>query len=279
MSKKLKLSIVIPVLNEQDYIGPCLEAIARQTVMPDEVIVVDNNCTDQTVKLVKRFGFTKLVEAPRSGRAYAQTAGFKVANGDILARIDADTRLNQDWTEKTLAFFARHPEVAAVTGKSYFYDFPWRRLSSAVHYFVYHFLQRLIAGTDMLWASNMAIRVSAWQRVSSACQFDNRVAEDMDISMQLHKRGLKIARDSSLIAEVSMRRGDFDLFSINRYLQLLPTTYWRNGRRGQAAIAYLIKTFLLIFGTPAYIWHYGQRSRQFIAFTLTSLFALGRWNQ
>lgn len=49
----LTLTLVIPVFNEEHQIKGCLDAVASQTVMPDEVIVVDNNCTDRTIEIAQ----------------------------------------------------------------------------------------------------------------------------------------------------------------------------------------------------------------------------------
>ena len=62
---KLTLSIVIPVFNEQRYIKACLDSIAAQTVKPDEVIVVDNNSTDKTVQIAKKYKFDRANYAAR----------------------------------------------------------------------------------------------------------------------------------------------------------------------------------------------------------------------
>lgn len=51
----LNVSIIIPAWNEQDRIADCLTNAIRQTVMPHEVIVVDNRSTDDTTGAVERF--------------------------------------------------------------------------------------------------------------------------------------------------------------------------------------------------------------------------------
>ena len=95
----LTLSLVIPVFNEENQIESCLKSIENQTVMPDEVIVVDNNCTDRTIEIVEKFKFVKVIKESRQGRGYARTAGFNEAKSDIIGRIDADSRLSNNWVE------------------------------------------------------------------------------------------------------------------------------------------------------------------------------------
>ena len=61
--KKLTLSIVIPVFNEQDHLKACLSAIAAQTVIPDEVLVVDNNSTDSSAAIAANTARMAVVKA------------------------------------------------------------------------------------------------------------------------------------------------------------------------------------------------------------------------
>ena len=51
----LKVSIIIPAWNEEERIVDCLDNATRQTVMPHEVLVVDNRSTDRTVEIVEQY--------------------------------------------------------------------------------------------------------------------------------------------------------------------------------------------------------------------------------
>ena len=61
----MKVSLVIPAYNEEKYMKDCLVHIMAQQVRPDEIIVVDNNCTDKTVKIAKLFPVTIVKEPVR----------------------------------------------------------------------------------------------------------------------------------------------------------------------------------------------------------------------
>ena len=56
----MKVSVVIPVYNEEKYIKNCLESLMKQEEKPDEIIVVDNNCTDETINIVKKYNGIKI---------------------------------------------------------------------------------------------------------------------------------------------------------------------------------------------------------------------------
>src|SRR5688572_5985312 len=97
---KPRLTIVIIAYNEEGYIANCLRSVQDQTLAPDEVIVVDNNSKDRTAEIAKSFSFVKLVTEHIQGIAPARNRGFNEATGDLIVRIDSDTKLPVDWVEK-----------------------------------------------------------------------------------------------------------------------------------------------------------------------------------
>jgi glycosyltransferase involved in cell wall biosynthesis len=100
-SAMLRVSIVIPTLNEERYVGSVLSDIARQTRKADEVIVVDGKSQDATASVVERFsGVDLLVGAPPV--AYQRNLGGRKASGDILVFLDADVRLSESFLEEFL---------------------------------------------------------------------------------------------------------------------------------------------------------------------------------
>src|SRR4051812_42172740 len=101
----MNVSIVIPVYNEADQLAACLQAIARQTVRPLEVIVVDNNSTDGTAAIAKRFPFVRLLTEKKQGVVHARNTGFKATRGGIIGRIDADTILPPTWVAQVQTIF------------------------------------------------------------------------------------------------------------------------------------------------------------------------------
>src|SRR6266404_9608138 len=105
LSKTLTLTIVIPAYNEQGYIKACLDSIKNQSEAPNEVIVVDNNSTDKTVEIARKYSFVKVIHEKRQHQVFAQAAGFNLAKGDIIGRIDADSVLPADWVRKIKAAF------------------------------------------------------------------------------------------------------------------------------------------------------------------------------
>ena len=87
----LRLSIIVPVLDEAEAIAATLDALATPRGLGHEVIVVDGGSGDETLA-ISRDRADKAIVGPR-GRARQMNAGAKHAHGDVLLFLHADTRL------------------------------------------------------------------------------------------------------------------------------------------------------------------------------------------
>jgi rSAM/selenodomain-associated transferase 2 len=125
----VRLSIVVPVLDEADGIAAHLAALAPLRANGAEVIVVDGGSTDSTCELAEALA-DRIVVAPR-GRATQMNAGAALASGDVLVFLHADTRLPPDadgliaaaftgggrrWGRFDVEIEGRHPLLPLVAG-------------------------------------------------------------------------------------------------------------------------------------------------------------------
>jgi glycosyltransferase involved in cell wall biosynthesis len=123
------ISIVIPAYNEEKYIGTCLKSIIdRKPKNVKEIIVVDNMSTDGTVKAAKKFPGVRVVQEKKRGTNAARHRGFDEAKGDLLAYLDADTKVPKGWFETINREFKRDPDLVCLSGPYEFYDLPdWQQ--------------------------------------------------------------------------------------------------------------------------------------------------------
>lgn len=84
----MKISVILPALNEEKNIAKVLKNIKENNTV-DEIIVVDNNSTDNTSNIAKEMG-AKVILCKKRGKGYAMEAGLEKAQGDIVAFVDAD---------------------------------------------------------------------------------------------------------------------------------------------------------------------------------------------
>ncbi|MCW8966769.1 MAG: glycosyltransferase family 2 protein, partial [Candidatus Pacearchaeota archaeon] len=96
-----KLSIVIPVYNEEKYIGKCLESLNKQTYKNFEIIIIDDGSTDKTVEIIKKFD-VHLIKGKHKGTAFSRNLGAKSAKGEILIFIDADMTFDKDYLKNLI---------------------------------------------------------------------------------------------------------------------------------------------------------------------------------
>lgn len=87
------ISIIIPTLNEEKYIGSTLESVKNQDYKGEyEIIVVDSMSKDNTVKIARKYT-DKIIFVKKKGVGIARNEGAKAAEGEILLFVDADTIL------------------------------------------------------------------------------------------------------------------------------------------------------------------------------------------
>ncbi len=206
---EVRLSVVIPVLNEAAILGACLDALARQSAFIDEIIVVDNSSTDATVAVAEAYPRVRVLAESRRGVTFARNTGFDAATGDILARIDADTLVRPGWAQAIRDAFAATPAPAGLAGPAAFTilstpDLPVGRTP----YALFRVIHRVLIGEGPLtYGHNMAITRSAWHRIRELVTVgDNAISEDIDIALALLHTGNKVAYEQRMLVTITAER-------------------------------------------------------------------------
>ncbi len=190
----MRISVVIPARNEEQFIVGCLEALGRQTLPPDEIIVVDNGSTDRTGELAVEMG-VKLVSCPTPGVAVARQAGLEAATGDWVATTDADSRPVAGWLEA----LRPHMETSvALYGPMRMFGLPgWQEDLTELGYGV--FLKMMILlGRPNLAAANMAFHRQTALELGGYPMVEAR--EDVILGWKLQERGrVRYVRDALVL--------------------------------------------------------------------------------
>jgi len=103
-NKKISFTIATPVYNREDCIGRCIESVLNQTVLPFEMLLVDDGSTDGTKSVIKKYqqehSIIKLFEAPKNGgENYARNRCVEYASGDFILWLDSDDYILPDSIE------------------------------------------------------------------------------------------------------------------------------------------------------------------------------------
>ncbi len=199
----MKVSLVIPVYNEEKYIKECLISVVAQRKQPDEIIIVDNNSTDRTLKIASQFP-VKIVKEKTQGMIQARNRGFNEAFGDIIARCDADVILPPDWVERIKDNFETR-KIDALTGPCNYYDLKLKTVFLSSLYM--DIVKPILNGNEVLLGPNMILTKNIWNKVKhSVCLNNKKVHEDIDLAIHIIDVGGRIERDEKLIIEMSGRR-------------------------------------------------------------------------
>jgi glycosyltransferase involved in cell wall biosynthesis len=202
----MKVSVVIPAYNEEKYIGKCLTRVTGQSITPDEIIVVNNNSTDKTEAIARKFG-VKIIQEHVQGMTPARNRGFNTAKYEIIARCDADTLVPKNWI-KIIKNDFKNGDIDALSGPVYFYDSDVLKSTSTIPSDIVWKSFKLIAkGKKYLNGPNMVITKKIWNKVKGIVILDDKkVHEDMDLSLKIAKEEGIIGYDPALLVGISARR-------------------------------------------------------------------------
>lgn len=119
VSYQVSVSIVIPNWNGRGWLPSCLEAIASQTLAPAQVIVVDNGSDDDSLVYlrVEHPGVAVMTLDWNTGFAVAANIGIRASSYELVALVNTDVVLGEDWLARMVSTLAAHPGAAAVAGK------------------------------------------------------------------------------------------------------------------------------------------------------------------
>lgn len=118
----LKVSVVVPVRNAARTLPACLAALERLNPEPEEILLVDNGSTDESLALLRAFAskhpveHVRVLQEARRGATVARNAGIREAKGDMIAFTDADCAADPAWLRHVTAPFS-DPAVGAAAGR------------------------------------------------------------------------------------------------------------------------------------------------------------------
>ncbi len=122
------ISVVVPNWNGRRWLPACLDAIARQELTPQEVIVVDNGSTDGSLAYLQSEhpGVRLLELGGNTGFAHAANRGIAACGGELVALVNTDVVLAVDWLARMVAAMRADGGAAAVACKMLSLEDPTR---------------------------------------------------------------------------------------------------------------------------------------------------------
>lgn len=281
------ISIVVPANNEEKVIGQSIRNFARQTYKKLELIIVCHNCTDDTYPIAKKVAESvseikvKVIDLKTReyGKGLALNQGLKEATGELLSYFDADGTTNDKFFEEMLKYIDSGYDCvqSMIVAKNPNDNF-WTKIQGyemLVFAMVFCEGRYKLGLNSGIGGTGVVIKTEIMRTIGG---FGNSLVDDLDICMELTKRGYKIAfaRDCVVYDEKPQTwsgafkqrtrwfRGHFDVLSsrfretIKRPLDLLyllsPTVVIALWTSVALALLYIIQIY--IFKT-VFITYYG----------------------
>jgi len=195
-SKDLTLSFVIPAYNEEHYIGTCLASVLKEVrgaAREVEIVVVNNASTDRTKEVALSFAGVKVVDEPQKGLTMARRAGFFASSGDLIANVDADTKLPRGWLTRVFREFSCNDDLVALSGPYIYYDLPlFARHLVRIFYgfgYVFHRINSFFKKGAMIQGGNYVVKRSAMEKIGGYDTHFDFYGEDTNIAVRIRTVG------------------------------------------------------------------------------------------
>ena len=184
----MRFSIVVPCYNEGAFLADTINSLRAQCFRGVwEIVVVDNNCTDDTAEIARGLG-ARVVGEEMQGVCNARQRGAEASNGEIIVSADADTIYPTDWLATIDASFRADNGVVAVAGPCRYADGPsWGRVYGRLLFGLVHLIYRLTGHIWYVTATNLAFYRYHWPG------YDVRLTQggdELDLLRKLRRSGV-----------------------------------------------------------------------------------------
>lgn len=112
-----RLSVIIPAYNEEKDIEATIKSLKEQSLIPNEIIIVDDGSTDRTIEIAKAYK-VKILSQNHKGPGVARNQGAKNAKGEILIFVDADMTFDKDYIKNLVKPIEKSKEIIGTTHDS-----------------------------------------------------------------------------------------------------------------------------------------------------------------
>lgn len=197
------ISVVIPTYNSAETLELTLKSLIKQKYRGElEIIIVDDNSTDNTSEIIKKYGAKHLRHNTNLGLGKSVNDGINISNYDYVCVLHEDILIPyEEWLNKMISYLALNDDVALVTSPSIVPEFIWKQ---------WGFWEKALFAWEIVWSEresktnnpreieyssikNDVIKKKIFQELGGFDWKTFRVAcEDVDLSFRLRKKGYKL---------------------------------------------------------------------------------------
>lgn len=243
----MKISVVIPAYKAAGYLPRCLDSVAKQTLKPCEVIVVDDGSPDDSGEVAQKLGAT-VIKRPNGGLSAARNTGIQHASGDWIALLDADDLWAPEKLEAQSSVITPST-VLVYTGITIFDDQGTRNICTAIEPTS---TRAVLRYRNPITPSSVIARRDAVMR-DGGFREDIRACEDWEMWVRLQRLGEFAAVPEPLT-----------------YYYVSPTSLSANPQRMIDALERILDTTLVsdLTGVGRWIWRRRIRAAQMLSAAL-----------
>ena len=201
----MKFSIIIPTLNEENYIGGLLDALKRQSFKDFEVIVVDGNSEDKTKEKVleyKKDLDIRFTNSPKRGVGFQRNYGLSFAKYEDLVFFDADITIEDDFLNKINKYLEKnHSDVLT----SWFEPLSSKKRDKVIFRVFNVYLEAIKFISPGGGGAFIYAKKGPFIKVGGFSE-DIVFGEDFDLFKKMDKKGYKYKLVRNPLIKVSVRR-------------------------------------------------------------------------
>lgn len=213
-----EVSVIIVTHNRTERLKRCIKTILLNTVLPKELVIVDDSdrrkdCKDSInslkIKSPKvRFIYRRVY--PKKGVSYSRNLGIVNSTGNIIAFIDDDCDASISWVERMTQSHSLHKDAMAITG---FVEprYPQNYWNKVLFQFHKDEAQK-VKETDFLFGANYSFKREVFDK--HKLYFNNKMhcfSEDTYISFKLQREGFKLLYDPNIKVKHDFRTGTWEV--------------------------------------------------------------------
>lgn len=266
-SPSFTFSILIPAHNEELCVARCIESCLNQTRKPDQIIVVNDGSTDNTLEVLKKFtGVIEIVNLPLAtgNKSRAQEIGIKYVTSDVFIVTDGDTVLDKNFIEQIECTFVRHPDAAAIAGYVHGSSFNYLTAIREIDYVIgqdfYKLAQSYLNYIYVIAGCAGAFKTKLFTEGLVTIEHDT-LTEDLDFTFKIHRLGLPIHFNMKAVCYTQ------DPHTLHSYVNQMRRWYaggWQNLR----------KHMPIMFKSPSAAWCLSMGYLEGLLLPITLLVAL-----
>lgn len=188
-------TVIIPAWNEEKSVKKTMDSILASDYPKFEVIFVDNNSKDNTLKFAKEYESdprVRVFEEKKQGKAAAVNLGIRKARGEVIFTMDADTKVDKMSMKKMASYF-KDPKVMSVT-PAMLIDNPDNilRRVQAIEYLMGIFLRKVFAALNAIYIAPGAFTVYRKEFFDKYGGYEEgNITEDLEMALRIQSKGYR----------------------------------------------------------------------------------------